>query len=562
MVGGYILGKRVRHLSRYKNIVQILVANGFGWFIDEIGLADVLDYPRRLFSERTERQSFTTYERVRRVLEDLGPTFVKLGQVASLRADVFPSGLIEQLTRLQDEVPTIPFATVKAMIEDRFGCSMDDVYTEFDEEPVGSASIGQVHRARLKTGEEVAVKVQRPDISTKIQVDLEILMDVARMAERKFDWAKHYALSDVVEELRYTLMTELDYSIEGRNADKLRKVHEEDQDIRIPTVFWDWTNSQILTMEYVRGIKLTNRKVLEEGGYDAKLIGERVANAIFSQMLLHGFFHADPHPGNVAVLPNHEILFMDFGMMGTLTGDMKRYMSSLIVGLMRRDSDAIIRTLYRMSVVPADIDELKFRRDVDGIREKYYDMPFQEIKLGDAVGELFSVAYRHRIKIPSDLTLVGKTLMTVESVVESLDPDFRILNVAEPFGRKLFLEQLNPKRFSKLTLNNVLDLWDMVNEFPKQVRSVMTEIAQGRFRVHLELSEVSRLVDQLVNIGNRLSFSILLLAFSIFMAGLLIASALAKSPSVLWATPLTDIGAGIGIVLLFMLIFSIWRSNR
>lgn len=562
MVGRQILGKRVRHLSRYKNIVQILVANGFGWFIDEIGLADILDYPRRMFSERTERQPLSTYERMRHVLEELGPTFVKLGQIASLRADVFPSGLIEQLTRLQDDVPKIPFAEVKSTIEGRFGCALTDVYVEFDEDPVGSASIGQVHRAKLKSGEEVAVKVQRPGISAMIQVDLEILMDVARMAERRFDWARHYALTDVVEELRHTLMTELDYSIEGRNADKLRKIHKDDAEIRVPQVYWDWTNAQVLTMEYVRGIKLTNRKVLAEAGYDAKIIGERVANAVFSQMLMHGFFHADPHPGNLAVLPNHEILFMDFGMMGTLTGDMKRYLSSLIVGLMRRDSDAIIRTLYRMNVVPADIDELKFRRDVDGIREKYYDMPFQEIKLGDAVGDLFSVAYRHRIKIPSDLTLVGKTLMTVEGVIESLDPHFRILNVAEPFGRKLLLDRLNPKRISKMTLNNTLDLWDMLNEFPKQVRSVMTEVAQGRFRVHLELSEVSRLVDQLVHIGNRVSFSILLLAFSIFMAGLLIASALAKSPSALWAAPLTDIGAGVGIVLLFMLIFSIWRSNR
>lgn len=562
MLGRQILGKRVRHLSRYKDIVHILVANGFGWFIDEIGLADVLEFPRRLFSERKERQSVTTYERMRHVLEQLGPTFVKLGQIASLRADVFPAELIDQLARLQDDVPPEPFSEIQAIIEEQFGCPIGDVYAEFDEIPVGSASIGQVHRARLITGEEVAVKVQRPGISTKIQVDLEILMDVARIAEGRFDWAKHYELCEVVEEFRYTLMNELNYTIEARNADKLRKIHENDGSIRVPTIFWDWTNARVLTMEYVRGIKLTNRKILEEAGYDAQRIGEKVANAVFSQMLLHGFFHADPHPGNLAVLPNHDILFMDFGMMGTLTTDMKRFLSALIVALMRRDSEAIIRTLYRMGVVPADVDELKFRRDVDGIREKYYDLPFREIKLGEAIGDLFSVAYRHRIKIPSDLTLVGKTLITVEGVVEGLDPTFRILNVAEPFGRRLLKDRMNPKNLSRMTLNSALDIWETLNELPRQFRSIMNELTQGRFRVHLELSEINRLVEQLIRIGNRLSFSILLLAFSIFMAGLLVASALAKSPSVLWAAPLTDVGAGVGILLLFVLIISIWRSNR
>lgn len=562
MVGPQILGKRVRHLSRYKDIAHILVANGFGWFIDEIGLADVINLPRRLFSERRERPSLTTYERIRQVIEQLGPTFIKLGQVASLRADVFPAPLIEQLARLQDEVPPFSFADVRRIVEDELGEPLAELFSEFDEEPVGSASIGQVHRARLRTGEEVAVKVQRPDIGRIIEIDLEILMDLARLAERNLEWAEHYELTDVVEEFRYTLLNELNYTIEGRNADRLRKIHEGDKTVKVPEIFWDWTTSRVLTMEYVRGIKLANRTLLEDAGYDTALIAERAAHAVFDQLLIHGFFHVDPHPGNLAVLPDHSILFMDFGMVGRLTSEMKRYLAGLIVGLMRRDSDAIVRVLYRMGVVPQDIDDGKLHRDVDGLREKYYDVPFQQISLGEATGDLFAIAYKHRIKIPSDLTLVGKTLITIEGVVEGLNPTFRILNIAEPFGRKLLMDRLNPKNLSHLTLKSALDLFDLFTDFPKQFRAILRGLSKGRVKVAVEVPEADRLVSQFIRIGNRLSFSIVLLSFSIFMAGLMVASVLSKTPSALWSLPMTDIGALVGVVLFVVLVISIWRSNR
>lgn len=562
MVGRQILGKRVRHLSRYKDITQILMANGFGWFIDEIGLLDVLSLPRRIFSDRKERETLSTYERMRQVLEQLGPTFIKLGQIASLRADVFPADFIEQLTRLQDEVPPFPFEQVVEIVESELGLPMSEVFQTFDETPVGSASIGQVHRAQLLNGEEVAVKVQRPDIRRKIEIDLDILMDLARLSERHLDWAAHYNLTEVVEEFRQTLMNELNYTIEGRNADRLRVIHKDDKHIRIPEIHWDWTTSRVLTMEYVRGIKLSNTTLLRESGYDTRLIAERVASAVLTQMLMHGLFHADPHPGNLAVLPDHSVLFMDFGMVGRLTPEMKRHLAGLIIGLMRRDSEAILRVLHRMGVVPNDVNERQLHRDVDNIREKYYDMPFTQISLGEAVGELFSVAYRHRIKIPSDLTLVGKTLITIEGVVEGLDPTFRILNIAEPFGRSLLRERLNPKQFAERTLHGALNLVDVLGDLPRQLRTAMQEFKTGRVRVQLEMAEVDRLVRQLVRIGNRLSFSITLLAFSIFMAGLLIASVLKKSPSALWSFPTTEVGSVVGLFLLCLLIISIWRSNK
>ncbi|GLV13060.1 ABC transporter [Alicyclobacillus hesperidum] len=562
MVGGQILGKRVRHLSRYKDIAQILVANGFGWFIDEIGLFDILSLPRRIFSERRERETISTYERMRLVIEQLGPTFIKLGQIASLRADVFPPEFIEQLTKLQDEVPPVPFDQIRTIVETELGQPLLDVFRAFDELPVGAASIGQVHRAELHSGEEVAVKVQRPDIQQKIEIDLDILMDLARLAERHFEWAAHYELSQVVEEFRYTLLNELNYTIEGRNADRLRNIHEGDATVRIPRIFWDWTTSRVLTMEYVRGIKLTNGAFLRESGYRTGEIAQRVANAEFTQMLMHGFFHADPHPGNLAVLPDHSVLFMDFGMVGRLTPEMKRHLSALIIALMRRDSDAIVRVLYRMGVVPSDVDDRRLHRDVDNLREKYYDLPFTQISLGDAVSELFSVAYRHRIKIPSDLALVGKTLVTVEGVVEGLDSSFRILNIAEPFGRALLRDRMNPSHFIGKAFKGAVDTAELLTDVPRQIRGILREWRRGKVRVQLEMAEVDQLMRQLVRIGNRLSFSITLLAFSIFMAGLLIATVLKRSSSALWSFPTTEVGVAVGLFMVFILIVSIWRSSK
>ncbi|WP_206831566.1 ABC1 kinase family protein [Alicyclobacillus fructus] len=562
MVGGHMLGRRVRHLSRYKDIAQILVANGFGWFIDEIGLLDLLSLPRRLLSGREDRESMSTYERVRVVLEKLGPTFVKLGQIASLRADVFPPELIEQLAKLQDDVPPVAFSEVKKIVEDELGQPLYEIFRAFDEEPVGSASIGQVHRAELQNGDEVAVKVQRPDIRRKIEVDLDILMDLARLAERHFEWAAYYELTGVVEEFRHTLLNELNYTVEAHNADRLRRVHEGDPGVRIPEIYWEYTTPRVLTMEYVRGIKLQNRDELLAEGYRTDEIARRVTHAVLTQMLVHGVFHADPHPGNLAVLPDHSILFMDFGMVGRLSADMKQHLAALVIALMRRDTRAILRVLNRMGVVPPDIDEHRLYRDVDHLREKYYELPLTQISLGEAVSELFAVAYRHRVRIPSDLALVGKTLVTVEGVVEGLDPSFRILHIAEPFGRALLKERARPRQFASYLARGAVEGLEFLSDVPRHVIDILRHWRQGKIRIELEMAELDALTRQLVRIGNRLSFSITLLAFSIFMTGLLIATVLKKSPAGLWSFPTTEVGVAVGLFLLFLLILSIWRSNK
>ncbi|MDQ0190795.1 AarF/ABC1/UbiB kinase family protein [Alicyclobacillus cycloheptanicus] len=556
------LGKRVRHLQRYRQIAQIFIRNGFGWFIDGIGFAEFITLPKRFFTDAQRRESLSTVERIRLVIEQLGPTFIKLGQIASLRTDVFPPEFIQELTKLQDEVPPVPFPQIREIVEMELGGPLQDTFRTFDETPIGSASIGQVHRAVLWTGEVVAVKVQRPDIERQIRVDLEVLADLAQMAERRFDWARLYQVSDVVAEFTRSLRDELDYTLEGRNADRIRKIFEDDPTVYIPEIYWDLTTPRVLVMEFVEGIKLKDVQALEQAGFDRQRLAANAARAVFTQLLIHGFFHADPHPGNLAALPNHVILFMDFGMVGRLTPDMKDRLASLVVGLMRKNTELIMRGLYRMGVVPLDVDDHKLRRDVEMLREKYYDIPLSQISLASSVNDIFQVAYRHRIQIPPDLALVGKTLLTIEGVVEELDPNFRIMDVAEPFGRQLLKERLHPRTIGRNLVSTAMDVTEFLVDFPKQVRFMVQEIGRGKIKVQMEVNEVNTILSKLDRISNRLSFSVMLLALSIFMAGLLIASALAKSANLLWRFPLTEVGLILGGVMLVWLIWAIFRSGR
>lgn len=387
-------------------------------------------------------------------------------------------------------------------------------------------------------------------------------MDLARMAERRFDWARLYCLTEVVEQFRVTLLRELDYETEGRNADKIRAIHSDDSGIRIPQVYWDWTTERVLVMEYLDGVKLTQENALKDIGYDGRKLAETTVQAILSEMLRHGFFHADPHAGNLSLLPSGELAMMDFGMTGHLTPELQRHLAGLVIALMRRDSDAILRTLYRMGVVPDDVDNSNLHRDVETLRDKYYDVSFHDIRLGDATADLFSIAYKHKIRIPSDMTLVGKAFMTLEGMVERIAPDFRILDVAEPFGKQILKDRLNPKNLTRQTLKSAYDAVDMLMDIPQQLRAVMRSIQRGRVKLDLDLKNSDRLMRQLTQISNHLSLTVLLLSLSIFLAGLMVASALARVPGVLWSTPVNDVALGAGAFLVLVIIWSMARSGR
>ena len=310
------------------------------------------------------------------------------------------------------------------------------------------------------------------------------------------------------------------------------------------------------------GVKFSELEKLKQNGYNLKSLAERLANGIFQQIFIHGFFHGDPHPGNLLVLPGEVIALIDFGMVGRLTPDMKYHFSSLVIALMRKSTDGVIRSILQMGLVPDDVDLGQLREDVEELREKYYGVPLSQISIGEAINDLFRVAQRHSIRIPSDLTLLGKTLLTVEGVVEKLDPDFSVLDIAEPFGRQLLRERMHPKHVAETVWKRVTDYGELVFELPKHIKEFTSLIKRGRLRLEIDIPQLDLFLKKLDQISNRLSFSIVLLAFSIIMVGIIIGSSMGRQSTLLWKIPAIEIGFVVAALMFLWLLFSIFKSGR
>jgi len=554
------LRQRIRRLRRYRSIASALARNGLGYVAHDMGLTDKLLFFRS--EERRGVKGKSLGERIRLLLEELGPTFVKLGQIASSRPDLLPADIVRELERLQDQVTAFPYEQASAIIEQELGDSVDRLFSSLYETPIAAASIGQVYHARLKDGRDVVVKVQRPNILRLIETDLGILADWARLAESRLEWARNYRLTDVVEELGRALRDELDFDKEARHAERFAQANQGAKKMRVPAVHREFSSSRVLTMDYVEGIKLSELGRLDRAGLNRKELAERYARMIFQQALVEGFFHGDPHPGNVLALPDGTLAWLDFGMMGRLSPETKRSFASFVIALRNQSSKGVLRAISRMGAVPDEADRERLLSDIQELREKYYQVPFHRLHLGEAVHDLFSVALRHRISIPKELTLLGKTFLTMEGVVTTLDPSFSIFDVAEPFGKKLFLERLNPRNWLSGWAEDIPDYLDLLGELPSNLKHASRLLRQGKLRIEVATPQIEAIMAKMDRIGNRLSFSIVLLSLSIVMLGLIVGAALSHSKTLLWRIPVIEIGLGIAFFMLIWLISSIFRSGR
>ncbi|SFL67736.1 ABC1 kinase family protein [Pelosinus propionicus] len=557
-----MFAKRVRHLNRYREISTALLSQGFDYIVEETGLIQKVPYYQRFRPVFLKESNGRIAERIRLVLEQLGPTYVKIGQIASTRPDLLPPELIVELEKLQDAVPAFSFTEVRFVLQEELGGTLEEFFQHFEPEPLAAASIGQVHEAVLKSGKTVAVKIQRPSIASDIQTDLEILYELAHLAERRFHWAKTYQLIDMIDEFSKSLRSELDYTSEARNAEKIAKHSTNNPMIYIPKVYWNYSTQKVLTAEYIKGIKISKKEDLKQQGYNLSHLAERFAKEIFHQIFMEGFFHGDPHPGNVIVLPGEIIAFLDFGMVGRLSPEMKYNLSSLVIGLMHQNSDELAKAIFRMGIVPDHVNKIQLREDIDVLKEKYYGIPLSKVSLGEAVSSIFAVALKHKIKIPSDLVLVGKTLLTMEGVIERLDPHLSILDIAEPFGQKLVMERLHPKNLTKTLWKNFSDLSDIFLSLPQHFQEFTSVIKRGRLCLEVAIPEIELILKTQDRISNRLSFSIILLAFSIIMASIIVSLSITGQSSLLWRIPIIEIGFGIAMIMFVWLLYAIIRSGR
>ena len=516
-----VIGRTYRHLARYRQILAVLIKYGFGDLIEllridqyiEIGL-QVLTQKRR---EPVDKQSRA--ERIRMAFEELGPTFIKLAQALSSRPDLVPVDFVTELSKLQDKVPPSRFEDLQHIFFTELTLPPDQVFESIDPEPIASASIGQVHRGQMTDGEEVAVKVQRPGIRKIIEVDLEIMLHLATLMERHIEEISLHRPVKIVEEFARTIEKEIDFTIEATNMERFASQFLDDPGIYVPKVFREASSPRILTMEYVEGIKVSNLARLKDAELDPKTVIDRGADFFLTQVFENGFFHADPHPGNIFVLPDHVICMLDFGMMGSIDLHTREMFVDLMSAVVTQDVGRATQVLLKLTMWEEEPDKRLFERDVGEFMGRHLYRSLKDIQMGKVFQELLDVAARHHLRIPPDLFLMLKALATIEGVALMLDPDFDMITKATPFVQKIKLARFSPQRLSEDAYRMGTDLIQFMDQFPKDLLELsrMARLRKLLFKVeHRGFEDMLATHDQA---SNRLSFSVII-------AGLIIGSAL------------------------------------
>ena len=552
----------MRRLNRYREIVSLLVKHGFGYIVQEIGLTDTLSMKDRVIADFKQGNSQEMGQRLRQLLEELGPTFIKLGQLLSIRSDLLPVEVISELELLQDNVNQVSIKEIKEKIQLEFGQTVEDVFTRFNETPVGSASIGQVHEAVLPTGQKVMVKVQRPNIKETVYADLDILKDIAKTMENHYDWAEHYHITDLMDELAESIKNELDYMEEGRNTETIQLQFESHNRIKVPEIYWDYTTAEILTMERIDGIKITEIQQLDLTQQEKRQIADLLIESFITQILREGFFHGDPHPGNILYIPDtKQVGFIDLGQVGRLSSRKRYDVTTLMIGLMNEDTDLIVKAMYRLTYVPSSVDDKQFYDDIDRIRKKFSHTPLGELNFGLTINELFSSAHNHQIYIPTDFMMLGKTLITLEGIIKDIDPSLNLLELAKPYGQQLLMERYNPVKFGKRLLKDAEDMTESFTKIPGQLEEVLQKTSEGDLKVKISVHELEDIFAKIDRLSNKFSFSLTLLAFSIVILGLIVGATFGTN-TILTSIHAVEVGFVIAFLMFLWIIYSIIKTGR
>ncbi|MBB6449078.1 ubiquinone biosynthesis protein [Geomicrobium halophilum] len=555
-----MLSTGLKHANRYRKIATVLARHGFGYVLHEVGLFHVLSLPKRLSTNPKDPNYRLIGERICNVLEELGPTFIKLGQMISTRKDLFPPFIVEELEKLQDDVPSFEYKQVKKIVEEEMQCPIEEAFNNFHPEPLAAASIGQVHQAELHDGTMVAVKVARPHIKEIIEKDLDILHDLTRLLSQRFQWARYYRLEEIADEFSDAIRNEADYTLELRNTEKMHINMQKFNYIEIPEVFREYSTRKMITMSYIQGDKLSKWEENHDG--HSPYLARELADAFLHQILIDGFFHSDPHPGNFLITGKNKLCLLDFGQIGRLNRTMRNEFITYVISMTKRDPEEVARTIYNMADVPDDVDFEEFIEEVDFLLDKYYQRPFQEVRVGEAINDIFSASHRYNILIYKEYTLLAKAVITIESILAKLDPSLSIVEIAEPYGRLLARERLNPKKWSKKWWREAQKQGDTLLKLPESMRAALDKVNSEELSIGVRAPKINIFLNKLDRISNRISFSVTVLAFAIIMVGLIIGSTFGDSSSILVQLPVIEISFIVSFFMFLLLIFSIFRSGR
>jgi ubiquinone biosynthesis protein len=555
------IGRTYRHMQRYRQILTVLFKYGFGDLVVALKIEQYLEIGLQMISSkrREKIETLSRAVRVRMVLEELGPTFLKMGQILSTRPDILPVEFMQELSKLQDEVPPFPYSEVQATIQKEFNKSVGQKFSSFDEQPLAAASIGQVHKAKMPDGKNVVVKIQRPGIQRTIKVDLEIMMHLAGLMELHLEGWDIQRPTRIVEEFARTLEKELDYTLEAAHMERFARQFEDEPAVYVPQVYREATTSRVLTMEHISGIKASDIDRLEKEGLDRSEIARQGLILIMKQIFVHGFFHADPHPGNIFVLPDNVICYIDFGMMGRLDLETRERFADLIMSIVHRDEREATKVLLRLTLSEEEPNYPALQKDTAEFMDKHCYRPLKDVELGALLHQLLEMATRHRLGVPPDLFLMIKALSTVEGLGRILDPDLDVIEQATPFIKHIQLNRIHPRRIAKDMASSGTDLFHLLKDIPGEVRTILKLARQGKVKIEFEHRGLEPMIAANDRISNRLSFAVVL-ASLVIGSGLIVLSGIPPKWHEIPVIGLT--GFLVAGAMGFWLLISIMRSGR
>lgn len=549
-----------RDLGRLQQITSILIRYGFGGLVRRLGMASVLERAGKVvhWKQAAELAQLQTPARVRQAMEEMGPTFVKLGQILATRVDLLSPEWISEFEKLQDRAPPVAFALIEQQLTEDFGAPPDEVFNDFDSEPIAAASMAQVHRARLADGTEVIVKVRRPGIRPIVEADLRLLTRLAAITESEVADLRRYKPKELIRQFTLSMRSEMDLAAEGRNAERIGHNFSDNDAIVVPAVFSQWSGERVNVQGYIRGIAGRDFAALDAAGLDRKLLARRGAEAVLKMILEDGFFHADPHPGNIYYLENSRLAFIDFGMVGRLPEHRRNQVVNLLHGLAEQNAPLVVDVLLDWAG-DTQVDTDTLTNEISAFVDQYHGVALKELRLGKMLTDLTSLLRDHSLCLPPDLVLLIKAFITLEGMGRQLDPDFDMVATATPFLRRAMLARYAPDALAKKGWAAATGALDILTGLPQDLRKLLRAARRGSLNVQIDIARLNQLGHQLDRAASRLTVGVV-------TASLIIGSSIVMTvqggPTLL-GLPLFGLlgflGAFGGGLWLLM---SIWRSGK
>ncbi|MCA8993478.1 MAG: AarF/ABC1/UbiB kinase family protein [Planctomycetaceae bacterium] len=547
----------IKNLNRGREIVTVLLFYGFGDLLDRMGVLSVLNWGKRVISFHKQEISpdLTSAQRIRMALQDLGPTFIKFGQVMSTRPDLLPADFIEELTKLQDDVSPFPSEESVKQVEKELGRPVTELFAEFDSEPMAAGSLAQVHKATHRDGHKLAVKVRRPNIGKEIERDLSLLLELAQLLVRQVPESRVFDPVGLVNHFSRTIRREINFRREARTSAEFARVFAKDERVHIPVVYPNLSTDAVLTMEFIEGAKATDLDELKKMRLAPEQIAQNGARIFMRQAFEIGIFHGDPHPGNLRVREDGKIVLLDFGMIGHLEESKREQLVDLFLSIAKHDVDRAVNTILEVGAPTQPVDRALLRADVNDFIESYYGVPLEQLNVGRMLNDFVDIMSNFGLRCPPDFMLLIRAIVTLEGVGRRLDPNFNLALELVPFVEKMVKRRYDPRRIAQRTVEDLKVLLKAAHDLPLSLGATLRKISEDNLNINLEHRGLDRLINEFDRSSNRVVVGLVVSAL-VVAAALVIRTA--SAGSVYFGIPLFVLSGLLGV----WLVWGILRSGR